>query len=287
MRGRSSGSSSNAGKNHPGGVMVYYNVNNFTDSSNVWLEFMEADGTLIRKYSNTAENKNEKLEVEKGSNMFNWNMRYTDAEGFDGLIMWAAGLTGPKAVPGTYKVKLTADEQVLESEFEILKDPRSESSIEDLKNQFDFLISIRDKVTVMHKSIKDIRDVKNQINGLKDKIADNEDYEELVEEGKRISKELSEIEETLYQTKNKSDQDPLNFPIRLNNKLAHLSGVAGRGDYPPTSQSIAVKDELTKQIDDQLSKLQAIMEKEVPEFNRMVREKGVNAIITDVVEPVN
>jgi hypothetical protein len=217
--------------------------------------------------------------------MFNWNMRYPDAEGFDGLIMWAAGLTGPKAVPGTYKVRLTVDGESVESDFEILKDPRSESSIADLQSQFDFLISVRDKVTEMHTGIKDIRDVKKQIKGLSDKISEDENYKDLIEEGKRISKALTEIEETLYQTKNRSGQDPLNFPIRLNNKLAHLSGVAG--DYPPTDQVIGVRDELTIQIDEQLNKLQKIMETDVPEFNRMVRDKGVNAIITDVSEPVN
>jgi photosystem II stability/assembly factor-like uncharacterized protein len=284
--GRWGGGSPSAGQNHPGGVMVYYNVKNLTDSTEVALEFMESDGTLIKKYSSSAKKRNEKIEVEKGSNMFNWNMRYPDAEGFDGLIMWAAGLTGPKAVPGTYKVKLTVDDQSMETDFEILKDPRSESSIQDLQMQHDFLISVRDKVTEMHKGIKDIRDVKKQISGLTNKISDDE-FKDLVEEGKRIIKELSEIEETLYQTKNQSGQDPLNFPIRLNNKLAHLSSVAGRGDYPPTSQTIGVREELTQQIDEQMNSLQKILETDVPEFNRMVRDKGVNAIITDVVEPVN
>ena len=287
MGGRSFGSSATAGKNHPGGVLVYYNVNSLTDSTKVSLEFMEADGDLIKKYTNTSKERSEKLEVEEGSNMFNWNMRYSNAEGFDGLIMWAAGLTGPMAVPGTYKVKLTVDDQSMESDFEILKDPRSESSIEGLQSQFDFLISVRDKVSEIHTGIKDIRDVKKQIKGLTDKIADEEEYKDLVEQGKLINKELTEIEETLYQTKNRSGQDPLNFPIRLNNKLAHLSGVAGRGDYPPTDQTIAVRDELVTQIDEQLDKLQSIMETKVPEFNRMVRDKGVNAIITDVAEPVN
>ena len=276
-----------AGRNHPGGVMVYYNVKNLSDSSKVSLEFMEVDGDLIKKYSNTAKERDKKLEVEKGSNMFNWNMRYPNAEGFDGLIMWAAGLTGPKAVPGTYKVKLTVDGQSMEQDFEILKDPRSESSIEDLQAQYDFLISIRDKVTEMHEGVNDIRDVKKQISSLTNKLSDDEEYKDLVEEGKRISKSLSEIEETLYQTKNQSGQDPLNFPIRLNNKLAHLSSVAGRGDYQPTDQAISVRNELTQQIDEQLNKLQKVMETDVPDFNRMVRDKGVNAIFTDVAEPVN
>ena len=175
----------------------------------------------------------------------------------------------------------------METEFEILKDPRSESSIADLQAQYDFLISIRDKVTEMHKGIKDIRDVKKQISGLTNKIKDDDEYKDLVEEGKRISKALTEIEQTLYQTKNQSGQDPLNFPIRLNNKLAHLSSVAGRGDYRPTDQAIGVRDELNLQIDEQLNNMQKILETDVPNFNRMVRDKGVNAIFTDIAEPVN
>lgn len=285
--GRGFGGGGSAGQNHPGGVMVYYNVNNLEDSSKVSLEFMEMDGTLIKKYSNTAKKKNEKLELEKGSNRFVWNMRYPDAEGFDGLIMWAAGLTGPKAVPGTYKVKLTVDGAEMEVDFEILKDPRSESTIADLQAQFDFLVSVRDKVSEMHKGIKDIRDIKGQISGLNEKISDDDENKDLVTEGKRINKALTEIEEQLYQTKNKSGQDPLNYPIRLNNKIAHLSGVAGRGDYKPTDQSIGVRDELVQQIDAQMGKLRTLLENDVPNYNRMVRDKGVNAIITDVAEPIN
>ena len=91
----------------------------------------------------------------------------------------------------------------------------------------------------------------------------------------------------MYQTKNQSGQDPLNFPIKLNNKLAHLSSVAGEGDYPPTNQVKSVADELTKKIDERLNKLHSIMEKDLPDFNRKVRDKGVSAIITDVAEPVN
>ena len=136
-------------------------------------------------------------------------------------------------------------------------------------------------------AIKEIRDVKNQINTLTKKMSDKEEYKSLMEEGERINKTLSDIEKELYQVKNQSNQDPLNFPIRLNNKLAHLSSVSGRGDYPPTIQVVAVKDELTRQIDSQLSQLRTLFEKDIPEFNRMVSDKGVDAIVTKSVEPVN
>ncbi len=277
----------NAGKNHPGGVMVFFNVPDLTDSAKVELEFYEADGDLIRTYSSKAKEKNEKLTFKKGSNMFSWNMRYPDAEGFDGLIMWAAGLTGPKAVPGTYKVRLVTEESSMEQEFEILQDPRSESSLADIQNQFDFLMSIRDKVSETHKTIKEIREMKGQINTLSKNMSDDEQFKSLIEEGKRINKELSEIEKTLYQVKNKSGQDPLNYPIRLNNKLAHLSSLNGRGDYPPTDQSIGVRDELTGQIDEQLSNYRKIMENDVPAFNRAIADKGVDAIKTKIAAPVN
>ena len=278
---------SNAGQNHPGGVMVFYNIPNLTDSMKVELEFYEPDGDLIRTYSNKAKEKNEKLTVEKGSNMFSWNMRYSDAEGFDGLIMWAAGLTGPKAVPGMYKVRLVTDEGSQEQDFEILQDPRSESSLADIQLQFDFLMAVRDKVSETHKTIKEIRQMKGQINTLSKNMADDEQFKSLIEEGKRINKELSEIEKTLYQVKNKSGQDPLNYPIRLNNKLAHLSSLNGRGDYPPTDQSVQVRDELTGQIDEQLSNYRKIMENDVPAFNRAIADKGVDAIKTKIVAPVN
>jgi len=277
----------NGGKNHPGGVMVFFNIPNLADSADVALEFYESDGDLIRTYSTKAKEKKEKLTVKKGSNMFNWNMRYTDAEGFDGLIMWAAGLTGPKAIPGSYKVKLIVEGEASEQDFEILQDPRSESSLADIQKQFQFLISIRDKISETHATIKDIREMKSQIKTLSKNMADNEEYKSLVEEGKRISKELSEIENTLYQVKNKSGQDPLNYPIRLNNKLAHLSSLNGRGDYPPTDQSIAVRDELTGQIDEQLRNYEKIMTNDVPAYNRAIADKGVNAIKTKVAEPVN
>ena len=248
---------------------------------------MEADGDSIITYSSTTKEKNVKLTVKNGSNLFVWNMLYPDAEGFEGLIMWAAGLRGPKAVPGMYKVRLSVDGTSAESDFEILKDPRSESSKEDIQNQFDFLIAVRNKLTETHVAIKEIRDVKNQINTLTKKMSDKEEYKSLMDEGERINKTLSDIEKELYQVKNQSNQDPLNFPIRLNNKLAHLSSVSGRGDYPPTIQVVAVKDELTRQIDSQLSQLRTLFEKDIPEFNRMVSDKGVDAIVTKSVEPVN
>jgi chromosome segregation ATPase len=203
-------------------------------------------------------------------------MRYNNAEGFDGLIMWAAGLTGPKSHPGTYYVKLNVGESSMIESFKILKDKRSSSSNEDLKEQFEFLIGIRDKVSEIHTTIKQIRSTRDQLNNLKGKLDEN--HEEINSSIKDLINRISKIEENLYQTKNRSGQDPLNFPIRLNNKLAHLSSVAGRGNFKPTDQMYGVRDELVKLIDVELNKWTEIKDSELDKINTMILENNIQLI---------
>ncbi len=98
---------------------------------------------------------------------------------------------------------------------------------------------------------------------------------------------MTEVEQALYQTKNRSRQDPLNFPIKLTNKLAHLNSLNGSGDYRPTAQSYQVKDELSQQIDNELKKFRKVVNEDIPELNRMIRERAVDPIMMKEKPPVN
>lgn len=259
------------GSNKPGGAMVYYNLKeDLPKGKKAVMEVYDPNGELIKEY---------KQKPKKGLNSFNWNMMYDNAEGFEGLIMWAASLRGPMAPPGEYTAKLTIGDRTEEQRFKLLRDPRYPSTDADLQAQFDFLIKVRDKVTETHQAIKDIRSAKEQMKQLMDKIKGDDDYKDLIEAGDELIEKMTEVEETLYQTKNQSGQDPLNFPIRLNNKLAALTGVAGSGSWRPTAQAEAVRKEITGQIDTQLEKLQRIMSEDLPEFNNKVKQKSVDAII--------
>ena len=90
---------------------------------------------------------------------------------------------------------------------------------------------------------------------------------------------MTEIEEALYQTKNQSGQDPLNYPIRLNNKLAALAGSVGGSDDAPTDQAYQVNDELTGKIDAQLNALKQLMANDLAAFNKLARDQNVAAVI--------
>ncbi len=279
MNGSNKGMNLKSGENHPGGVMTYFYLPNKPDTtSEITLTYLEMSGDTIQHYSTkeNKEKKQEKLELSKGLNRFVWNMRYPHAKDFDGMIMWWANVDGPKAIPGNYKIVLQSNGTSQEQEFKILKDPRSEASQEDLKSQFDFLIAINNKLTETHEAIINIRKARKQINFVKEKLTANQ--KNIKDAAETILKEMKQIEETLYQTKNKSAQDPLNFPIRLNNKLAHLSSLASMGDYKPTDQNEAFRKDVIKKIDVALEKLQHIFYKSIPGFNGIIDDAKIPAV---------
>jgi hypothetical protein len=286
MDGRQGSPSKTQGSNHPGGATFHYYINEPpADTIPVNISIYEADGSLIRTYSSTAKEEDEKLEYKKGGNTFNWDMRYPDGVDFDGMIMWWAGVGGPKAKPGEYEVRLSVGDENQSQRFEILPDPRSEASEEDLAAQFEFMKSVQDKVSEAHQTIIDIRDIKTQLNAFVERLPEGEAYSPIKDQAKVITEGLTAAEEKLYQTKNRSGQDPLNFPIQLTNKLAHLNSLAGVGDFRPTAQSYDVKEELTTLIDEQLLEARTIMDIELPKLNALIRESQIDLITSPKVKP--
>jgi hypothetical protein len=179
-------------------------------------------------------------------------------------------------VPGTYQVKLTVDGSTLTDTFEIRADPRLATTAADYGKQLDLSLKIRDKLNETHNAIIQIRDVKKQIDDLVKRVGGPGT---IADSGKSLIRKLTDVEEALYQTKNQSSQDPLNFPIRLNNKLAALGGVVSQSENAPNEQSYAVYEELVAQINVQLAKLAQIMKSDVPAFNQMVRDANIPAVV--------
>ena len=266
----------NSGKNHPGGALVYYYLKDYDKKDTMTISFYESDGDLIRSYSSHAEEKADKIEdVKSGSNMFNWNLRYPDAKKFDGMIMWSGSLNGQKAIPGEYRVDLMHGDVTQTQTFNILPDPRLDLTQSDYERSFTFIKEVNDKVTEAHEAIIEIRKLKDKLAKLKEEYKDSED---LVTESSRIDSLIGDVEKALYQTKNQSRQDPLNFPIKLTNKLAHLNSLTGRGEFPPTAPAFAVKKELEQLIDNQLDLYKNIRENDIPALNGLIRSKNLDYI---------
>jgi len=291
------------GRNPANGVAVYYSLK-AKPTSDMTLEFLDPAGKSIRKFTSRARRPDEPaaatptpappageegggfggggappLPTAVGLNRFVWDLRSSEAARFPGMILWAGNTNGPRVPPGMYQVKLTVEGKTLTETFEIKPDPRLSATPADYAKQVELGLKIRDKLSETHNAILQIRDVRKQVEDLLKRVAGQPNFKVVNDAGTALNKKLTAVEEALYQTKNQSNQDPLNFPIRLNNKLAALGGVVASAEAAPTAQSYAVYDELVTQIDAELQKLAQIMRTDVPAFNQLVRDQNIPAVV--------
>ncbi len=281
-----------AGQNPPNGSVIFYYLKAKPEGP-ITLEFLDSNGQLIKKFTSKKEDKKSEetprgrsrgrwaanVTTEPGMNSFVWDMRYEDAQSVPGAILWGGRLNGPLAVPGVYRVKLTVGDISLTESWEWKKDPRIETSQEDFQEQFDLLIKIRDKITEVNTSIIELREVKKQVDDLLKKVKDHPEAENIQESGTALKEKLQEVEDVLIQSKSKSGQDPLNYPILLDNKIAALVGVVASADARPTDQSYTVFEELSKKADAEINRLKAVLETDLPAFNEWIRKANIPAVI--------
>ncbi len=284
MPGTQAKDSKTEGKNHPAGVSTYFYLKNFDkEKDTVQLTYFNQKNDTIKSFSTGAKEKKDQLkDLKAGGNQFNWNLRGDGAEKLKGMILWWANLDGPKAVPGSYQVSLNVNgTDVGKQTFTIVADPRAESTQQDMQQQFDFITDVNAIVDRAHQSIKKIRKINKQLKGFETQYKNNEKTKELVQKAKDLQEKFSDIEKALYQTKNKSNQDPLNFPIKLTNKLGHLNSLVGMGDFGPTAQDIAVKNELTKKIEQQLNTFDQLISQEIKGFNAEFNTLQLNYLFVE------
>ena len=207
-------------------------------------------------------------------------MRYPDAVSFDGLILYSSNTKGPLAVPGNYRARLTFGGHSVEQEFEILKDPRVASSQADLQAQFDFLIKVRDKLSEANQAVIDIRKLYADLDYLEAKLADVSESEDILDSIEALRGDASIIENNLHETRSEAYQDPLNFGIKLNNRLSYLATHESAGDFRPTDQGEAYRREVSAQIDREVAALSTLLDERVPEINLMIRLQEIEMLST-------
>jgi photosystem II stability/assembly factor-like uncharacterized protein len=274
---QSFGTPANAGSNPPGGVVFNYYVRNVNDSTKAAITIMDKSHAVVKTFSTNAKDNNAKLEVVDGMNQFAWNLLYPESERVDGMILWNGVPAGIVAPPGHYFAKVVVGKDSVEVPFVIKADPNYTATQQEYDQQFAFLKTVQDKFNEMQKTIKDIRTLRAQINAFIS-LQGKDVPKEVKHMADSINKQMTAIEETLYQTKAKSGQDVLNYPIRLNDKLSGVFDVANSGNFAPSKQSQEVYAELASQIDEQLSRFQNIREKALPAFNELIRQKALPVI---------
>ena len=264
MGGRGGGGEP-AGTNPEFGLTIDYRLG--TDTEDVQLVIKDYDGAVVRTFVPESEGSKDEHAAERsdvlptgvGLHRFTWNLRAEGAESFPDMVLWNGGLRGPLVPPGAYRVELTVDGETATVQGLVLADPRSDSTTMDLVEQYRFAVSTGETLTRAHRAIRDLRDAREDLEGLKERLPESEAATALSERIDAALEVMKTAEETLYQTKNRSRQDPLNYPIRLTDKLSGVRSGALQGEFRPTDQMVAVAAELTSAIEAALADLEPVL----------------------------
>lgn len=279
--GRGRGGSSaiaNAGSNPPAGVVLPVWVKNITDSSKISMRITDAAGKEIKTYSSHSATPGLKLEVNSGLNHLVWDMYYPEGEQpAPGLILWNRARMMPMAPPGKYKAHIKADNDSTTVDITLLPDPNYALSQQEYEAQFEFLIKARDKFSETMKALQQIADLKKQLNDYTGRLG-KECPKELKDMSNALLKKLDAIENELHQTKAKSGQDVLNYPIKLDDKLSSVYRVASTGHGAPTQQTVEAYHTVAALIDLQLKELSSTIKESTAAINALIRERNLPII---------
>ncbi|MGH7504283.1 MAG: glycosyl hydrolase, partial [Longimicrobiales bacterium] len=266
-------------------------------ATTVTIDIIDAGGNVVRNYTGTRaepgpgggrmgvevqdddddddeRGERDRVLTDAGTNRTSWDMRVEGPVTFPDMIMWSADTDGPTVLPGMYTVRLQVDDEPAQTQaFEVGMDPRMvDVTMEDLKRQFDLAIQVRDRTSQANQAVIDIREVKTAIDDRLSKDAS------LGPQAQALKEKLSAVEGEIYQVRNQSSQDPLNYPIKLNNKLAALQGAVEGVHGAPTEQTYVVFQELSQRLDAQLVELNQVITEDLTTFNELLTSKNLETI---------
>lgn len=279
------------GQNPPYGAMISYYLKTRAKGK-VKLEILDAQGETIHTLTVTNN---------AGINRMVWNLRYDPSEslklrtkpqyadwveigksGWRPYISWG-GPVSLFAAPGKYLVKLVVGDQEMTQELEIRRDPNAPGSEEGIMKQMEMLKELRDESDTVAKMVNRIEWMRKQIYDLQEKIKENKEAVDVAKAGKELDEKLIAVEDNLIQSKlTGGSQDILRWPMKLYGKISMLAGSIMSGDFPPTAQALEVHAMYKERISDYQGKLKELVEKAVPEFNKLLEQNNLEGIVTEI-----
>jgi hypothetical protein len=270
----------------------------------ITMEFIDPQGKVVRTFTGTPADAERKPPqpgsdddggfrrppephppVSAGLHRQTWDTRYAGPTEFPGLIMWAASTRGPQAPPGAYQVRVTVDGQTETQPFAIKREPHVLKDVtdQDLRDQFDLAIQIRDRVSTANEAVLLARGIKQQIQERRSKLDPKQTA--AIKALEDLEKSVSDVEGEIYQVRLQSSQDPLNFPIKLNNKIAALQGIVESADVKPTEQTYSMFRTLSNRLDEQLRNLDSAITTKMPPANQQLQRLKVEPIKKEPLKP--
>jgi photosystem II stability/assembly factor-like uncharacterized protein len=277
------GGGASSGTNPPSGAVIYYWLR--APNQAVTVDILDAHGAVIRSFSSQARPSSDESDRDEaapaisnhaGMNRFVWNLRYPDAVGFPGMVLWDGNARGPIVVPGTYRVRMTVGTHSETRSLVVTPDPRVSTTTEQYAAQFRLLMDIRDTVSAANTAILTIRSVASALADRATRMpqAQKATFQNM---SRTLADSLHHVEARIYQVHAVANRDLLHYPVLLNDKLALLGRGVARSDVGPTEQSYAVYRELSAQLNTELDAVKSALRELVP-INALLNSAGLPTI---------
>jgi photosystem II stability/assembly factor-like uncharacterized protein len=274
------------GTNPPGGAIIDFNVAEVSDSTPVTLELLDGQGAVIRSYSNSkAADSADVLQLKPGHNRVAWNLRHERVENVPGLYVFGT-LLGRRVVPGSYEVRLTQGDATQMASLEVRADPRASATLTGFREQDRLMVAIDEHLQALHQDVVRLRDVRDQIEDVMDRATADDGVEEIEEAGDALVEKLTTMEDSLIQKRTVDGQTVINFPSRLNFHYIYLRMSVENAEGVVTDGTQDMFADLSEQWMHHRGELDLLLGPELDEFNRIVSDHGVPAVIVQKAERV-
>jgi hypothetical protein len=275
-----------AGTNPPFGAIIDMHVSQVSDSTPVTLEVVDGQGAVIRSYSSSkAADSVDVLQLKPGHNRVAWNLRHETVENVPGMYVWGS-LTGRRVVPGTYEVRLTQGDVTRTASVEVLADPRASATLADFREQDELMVAIDEHLQALHQDVVRLRDVRGQIEDVMGRTTADEGGEAIAGAGETLVEQLTAVEDSLVQKRVVDGQTVINFPARLNFHYIYLRGSVDAAEGGVTDGMGDLFTDLSEKWTRHRSELDVLLGPKLDEFNSIVSDHGVPAVIVQRAERV-
>jgi hypothetical protein len=280
------------GNNPPAGAMIDYYLK-AAPKDEVTMDILDAQGKVVRHLSNKEKKEGEQppewpdrvervktIPTKEGMNRFPWDLRYDDPVQIPDAFYSGTGPKGPLALPGDYKVKMTASGKSQTVPLKVVIDPRTKGAETALQKQFALSMQVNDRISQLHQAVNEIRDIKTQIKTLHYRFGDDTKLKAALAAADNLDKKMSDVEKELIQVNMKGSEANLAFPSMLNECFDSFSHFIDSGDSsPPTKSQLEVFQKLSGQLDEQLKKWAQIKADDLPKVSGMIKQLDLPALI--------
>jgi photosystem II stability/assembly factor-like uncharacterized protein len=279
------------GTNPPLGAVFYYWVKD--KPKDMSLDVLDSSGKVLRHIASKDigdleepldpddEKPKKLLDPKPGLNRFVWDLRRDPIQRMPNyyLFGYQDGTTLPKALPGKYEVRMTADGKTETAPFEIALDPRVKVPMADLQKQYDLVTSIRGEIERVFATERQIHDLRTQIAALQQRLPNTPTLLPVVDSGKNLDAKLVAIEDQLVNWKIKANEDSLQYPVKLDGQLAVLADYVGSGDSAPTQAALDRFQQLKQEVDKEVAAWNSVVSTDLVAFQNTAREHKVDAVV--------